>query len=74
MAVGFNAIPSHLTLHCALYAEMGASSSRFLINEFTIVHLIFLMVKCYYSPLVTWQSNKQKKKFTLCKFVMLTEF
>jgi len=60
MAVGFNAIPSHLTLHCAVYGEMRASGSRFLINKFTIVHLILLIVKCYYNPLVTWQSNKKQ--------------
>jgi hypothetical protein len=60
MAVGFNAIPSLLTSHCAVYAEAGASSSCFLINKYTIVHLIFLMVKCYYNPLVTWQSNKKQ--------------
>jgi hypothetical protein len=60
MAFGFNAIPSHLTLHCAVYAEMRALNSCFLINKFTIVHLIFLIVKCYYNPLVTWQSNRKQ--------------
>lgn len=55
----FNSIPLHLTLHCAVYAEKRPSSLCFLTNKFTFLHLIFLIVKCLYKPLVTLQSNNK---------------